>query len=141
MHAGMGCDGLGKLSGVGARDFFEDLAVPEEDEEGDGGNLVGLGNVRVLLGVDGNEEGGGGTGWGGLSSEGHENLVHLRARSCPWRMEVQRNEGRLRCLLDEGVELFNRSDVVNGSHFGILGTPDSVRSFGSGCTDGYRGIR
>jgi hypothetical protein len=56
-------------------------------------------------------------------------------------MEVQRNEGSLRRLLDERVELFNGSDIVHGSHFGILVTLDSVRSFGSGCEDGYRGIR
>lgn len=53
-------DGGADFDGAGAGDGLEDLAVADEDEEGDGGYVVLLANVGQLLGVDRYP----GCGWG-----------------------------------------------------------------------------
>jgi len=46
-----------ELGRIRARDLFKHHAGLDQDEEGHGGDIVGIGDVGVLLGIDGDEEG------------------------------------------------------------------------------------
>ena len=91
--AGVALDRVADLAGVAAADGLDGLAVPQQDEEGDRGHVVGLGDVGVLFGVDGEE----GDGLGGLDGvggcEGGEDGVHLFAGRGPGGVEGEDEEG------------------------------------------------
>lgn len=74
-------DGGAELFGVGAGDAFEDGAVAEEDKVGDGGDIIGLGDVGELFGVNGEEVG----GWGGGGGERFEDSVSSWVSLGSWR--------------------------------------------------------
>lgn len=89
----MTLDRVAHLCRLAAANGFEDLAVPEEDDVGDGCDVVFFGDVGEFLGVDADEGGRWRGGDGVLGGEGGEDGSHLRAGGGPWGVEVEDDEG------------------------------------------------
>lgn len=117
---GVGLDGGADLDGAAAADGLEDGVVALQDQVGDGGHVVELGDVAQLLGVERDPARLRRLGHGVLGGEGAQDRGHLGAGRGPGRVERDDEEGVLVQAGDVGAPLILVDDLLYRGHFGWL---------------------
>lgn len=117
---GVGLDSGADLDGAAAADGLEDGVVALQDQVGDGGHVVELGDVAQLLGVERDPARLRRLGHGVLGGEGAQDRGHLGAGRGPGRVERDDEEGVLVQAGDVGAPLVLVDDLLYRGHFGWL---------------------